>query len=346
MVRCSPFPLADLARFPSSAAGKAASEHDSTAGSRRRSWFGRPEAVRLRRQHPSSPLPGGGGGRGRARLGERGWRPRRDHARTNLPESQFSRRSVGRVVRPRHVPATPLPPRRRGARFSTGRARPTTRPTSCSSPSTRRRPPLRPPAALGRGDGHHHGGLCAMKAPARCGSTRCSLKSPPSKTPTRTRHLGLRRREAYRDVGEPRRRRCRAPRGGEVPRDLAGVGLMFSDEPAFIASDHETERARYWLPCVDHPPSEPPRLSTSAPPPRGPSSATGHPATATTTATASPPPTGTSPSAAPPTSSASRWATCARRRRHPRRRRGVGPDRVLHAAGGAPSPAPSAPRAR
>lgn len=30
-------------------------------------------------------------------------------------------------------------------------------------------------------------------------------------------------------------------------------GLMFSDEPAFIASDHETERARYWLPCVDHP---------------------------------------------------------------------------------------------
>lgn len=31
------------------------------------------------------------------------------------------------------------------------------------------------------------------------------------------------------------------------------AGLSFSAEPAFIASDHETERARYWLPCVDHP---------------------------------------------------------------------------------------------
>jgi aminopeptidase N len=30
-------------------------------------------------------------------------------------------------------------------------------------------------------------------------------------------------------------------------------GLMFSDSPAFIASDHETQRARYWIPCVDHP---------------------------------------------------------------------------------------------
>jgi len=30
-------------------------------------------------------------------------------------------------------------------------------------------------------------------------------------------------------------------------------GLLFSDDPPFIASDHETERARYWLPCVDHP---------------------------------------------------------------------------------------------
>jgi aminopeptidase N len=31
------------------------------------------------------------------------------------------------------------------------------------------------------------------------------------------------------------------------------AGLQFSDDPAYIASDHETERARYWLPCVDHP---------------------------------------------------------------------------------------------
>jgi aminopeptidase N len=31
------------------------------------------------------------------------------------------------------------------------------------------------------------------------------------------------------------------------------TGLLFSDAPAFIASDHETQRARYWLPCVDHP---------------------------------------------------------------------------------------------
>jgi aminopeptidase N len=31
------------------------------------------------------------------------------------------------------------------------------------------------------------------------------------------------------------------------------TGLVFSDAPAFIASDHETQRARYWIPCVDHP---------------------------------------------------------------------------------------------
>jgi aminopeptidase N len=31
------------------------------------------------------------------------------------------------------------------------------------------------------------------------------------------------------------------------------TGLLFSDAPAFIASDHETQRARYWIPCVDHP---------------------------------------------------------------------------------------------
>ncbi len=31
------------------------------------------------------------------------------------------------------------------------------------------------------------------------------------------------------------------------------TGLVFSDTPAFIASDHETQRARYWIPCVDHP---------------------------------------------------------------------------------------------
>lgn len=31
------------------------------------------------------------------------------------------------------------------------------------------------------------------------------------------------------------------------------TGLMFSDAPAFIASDHETQRARHWIPCVDHP---------------------------------------------------------------------------------------------
>ncbi|MFO0551331.1 MAG: M1 family aminopeptidase [Polyangiaceae bacterium] len=30
-------------------------------------------------------------------------------------------------------------------------------------------------------------------------------------------------------------------------------GLTFSDDPPFIASDHETQRARYWFPCVDHP---------------------------------------------------------------------------------------------
>lgn len=31
------------------------------------------------------------------------------------------------------------------------------------------------------------------------------------------------------------------------------TGLMFSSDPAFIASDHETQRARYWIPCIDHP---------------------------------------------------------------------------------------------
>ena len=31
------------------------------------------------------------------------------------------------------------------------------------------------------------------------------------------------------------------------------TGLLFSDAPAFIASDHETQRARHWIPCVDHP---------------------------------------------------------------------------------------------
>src|SRR5690606_27759050 len=38
------------------------------------------------------------------------------------------------------------------------------------------------------------------------------------------------------------------------------TGLLFSrpdarypDRPLFVASDHETERARYWLPCVDYP---------------------------------------------------------------------------------------------
>ena len=31
------------------------------------------------------------------------------------------------------------------------------------------------------------------------------------------------------------------------------AGLQFNDDPAYIVSDHETERARYWLPCVDHP---------------------------------------------------------------------------------------------
>ncbi len=31
------------------------------------------------------------------------------------------------------------------------------------------------------------------------------------------------------------------------------TGLFFSDEPALIVSDHETQRARHWIPCVDHP---------------------------------------------------------------------------------------------
>lgn len=38
------------------------------------------------------------------------------------------------------------------------------------------------------------------------------------------------------------------------------TGLMFSvpdaeapDRPTFVASDHETERARHWIPCIDHP---------------------------------------------------------------------------------------------
>ncbi len=31
------------------------------------------------------------------------------------------------------------------------------------------------------------------------------------------------------------------------------TGLMFSENPVFIASDHETQRARYWIPCIDHP---------------------------------------------------------------------------------------------
>lgn len=31
------------------------------------------------------------------------------------------------------------------------------------------------------------------------------------------------------------------------------TGLMFSDAPVYIASDHETQRARYWIPCIDHP---------------------------------------------------------------------------------------------
>jgi len=42
------------------------------------------------------------------------------------------------------------------------------------------------------------------------------------------------------------------------------AGLVFSapdeanpDRPRFAATDHETERARYWLPCVDHPHARP-----------------------------------------------------------------------------------------
>ena len=38
------------------------------------------------------------------------------------------------------------------------------------------------------------------------------------------------------------------------------TGMVFSwpedaypDKPRFVATDHETERARYWLPCIDHP---------------------------------------------------------------------------------------------
>lgn len=31
------------------------------------------------------------------------------------------------------------------------------------------------------------------------------------------------------------------------------TGMMFSREPAFVAVDSESERARYWLPCLDHP---------------------------------------------------------------------------------------------
>ena len=38
------------------------------------------------------------------------------------------------------------------------------------------------------------------------------------------------------------------------------TGMLFSwpdetspDRPRFVATDHETERARYWLPCIDHP---------------------------------------------------------------------------------------------
>lgn len=30
-------------------------------------------------------------------------------------------------------------------------------------------------------------------------------------------------------------------------------GMMFGDDGTWCATDHETERARYWLPCVDHP---------------------------------------------------------------------------------------------
>ncbi len=34
---------------------------------------------------------------------------------------------------------------------------------------------------------------------------------------------------------------------------FGGSEATLGQEPAFAATDHETERARYWLPCVDHP---------------------------------------------------------------------------------------------
>ena len=44
----------------------------------------------------------------------------------------------------------------------------------------------------------------------------------------------------------------------EVKNPIAGLYYSYPDEfhpekPVYVGADHETERARYWLPCVDHP---------------------------------------------------------------------------------------------
>lgn len=44
----------------------------------------------------------------------------------------------------------------------------------------------------------------------------------------------------------------------EVKKPIAGLYYSYPDEhqpnkPIYVGADHETERARYWLPCVDHP---------------------------------------------------------------------------------------------
>jgi aminopeptidase N len=54
--------------------------------------------------------------------------------------------------------------------------------------------------------------------------------------------------------GERRRLRVRY----RVERPITGMLFSWPEEayperPRFVATDHETERARYWLPCVDHP---------------------------------------------------------------------------------------------
>ena len=44
----------------------------------------------------------------------------------------------------------------------------------------------------------------------------------------------------------------------EVKKPIAGLYYSYPtvnhpDKPIFVGADHETERARYWLPCIDHP---------------------------------------------------------------------------------------------